>query len=192
MEKDITNWQNLWKEEKSTPLDLNKLITHLNKIEKKGKLERIILLVAVPITIIVLAIVLPIFSNMYYLITILIIGFGMIMILIQSYRSKYNLISNDTELNNHKYIKKLIGKLKQRMLTTSRYMWFYTFLLVLGINIGYIDVLQKFNVSITIQIIIHVVFTVLMICIMYYAIKKRKKENNKDILPLIDFLENLN
>ncbi|SDR95019.1 hypothetical protein SAMN05216503_1491 [Polaribacter sp. KT25b] len=192
MEKDITNWQNLWKEEKSTPLDFGKLVTHLNKIEKKGKLERIILLVAVPITIIVLATLLPILSNIYYLISILIIGFGMIMILIQSYRSKYSLISNDAELNNHKYIKNLIHKLKQRMLTTSKYMWFYTFLLVLGINIGYIDVLQKFNVSITLRIIIHVVFTVFMICVMYYSIEKRKKENNKGILPLIDFLENLN
>lgn len=192
MEKDITNWQNLWKEEKSTPLDFGKLITHLNNIEKKGKLERIILLVAVPVTLIVLAIVLPILSNIYYLIAILIIGFGMILILIQSYRSKYSLISNDAELNNQKYIKNLIYKLKQRMLTTSRYMWCYTFLLVLGINIGYIDVLQKFNVSITLRIIIHVVFTVLMICVMYYAIAKRKKENNNRILPLIDFLENLN
>lgn len=192
MEKDITNWQNLWKEEKSTPLDLSKLITHLNKVEKKGKLERIILLVAVPVTIIILATLLPILSNIYYLIAIVIISFGMIMILIQSYRSKYNLISNDAELNNHKYIKNLIHKLKQRMLTTSKYMWFYTFLLVLGINIGYIDVLQKFNVSITVRIIIHIVFTVLMICVMYFSIEKRKKENNKGILPLIDFLENLN
>lgn len=192
MEKDITNWQNLWKEEKSTPLDVSKLITNLNKIEKKAKLERIILLVAVPITIIVLATILPVFSNIYYLISIVIISFGMIMILIQSYRSKFNMTNNDDELNNNKYIKNLIHKLKQRMLTTSRYMWFYTFLLVLGINIGYIDILQKFNVSVTVRLIIHVVFSVIMISIMYYSIEKRKKENNKRILPLIDFLENLN
>nr|WP_321227665.1 hypothetical protein [uncultured Psychroserpens sp.] len=192
MEKDTTNWQNLWKEEKSTPIDLSKLITHLNKIEKKGKLERIILLVAVPITIIVLATMLPLLSNIYYLISIVLISFGMIMILIQSYRSKYSFISNDAELNNHKYIKNLIHKLKQRMLTTSRYMWFYTFLLVLGLNIGYIDILQKFNLPLLLRIIIHVVFTVIMICIMYYSIEKRKKENNKGVLPLIDFLENLN
>ncbi|NQY07645.1 MAG: hypothetical protein HRT68_15980 [Flavobacteriaceae bacterium] len=192
MEKDIKNWQNLWKEEKSTPLDLRKLITHLNKIEKKGKLERIILLVAVPITIIVLATLLPVLSNIYYSISIILISFAMMMILIQSYRSKYSLISNGAELNNNKYIKYLIHKLKQRMLTTSRYMWLYTFLLVLGINVGYIDILQKFNISIIVRIIIHLIFTVLMICAMYYSIEKRKKENNNGILPLIDFLENLN
>ncbi len=192
MEKDITDWQNLWKEEKSTPLDLSKLITHLNKIEKKGKLERIILLFAVPVTILVLATLLPLLSNIYYLTSVILISFGMIMILIQSYRSKFSLISNDAELNNHKYIKNLIHKLKQRMLTTSRYMWFYTFLLVIGLNIGYLDILQKFNLSLLVRITIHLVFTIVMICIMYYSIEKRKKENNKSILPLIDVLDNLN
>ncbi|MDC1161869.1 hypothetical protein OAT18_00345 [Tenacibaculum sp.] len=192
MEKDITNWQNLWKEEKATPLDVSKLITRLNKIEKKGKLERIVLLIAVPIMIIVLVTLLPLLSNIYYLISIGLISFGMIIILIQSYRSKYNLISNDVELNNQKYLKNLIYKLKQQMLITSRYMWLYTFLLVLGLNIGYIDILQKFNISIAVRIIIHVVFTIVMISIMYYLIEKRKKENNKEILPLINFLENLN
>jgi len=192
MEKDITNWQNLWKEEKSTPLDLNKLITYLNKIEKKGKLERIILLIAVPITIVVLASLLPLLSNVYYLTSIMLISFGMVMILIQSYRSKYSLISNDAELNNHRYIKKLIQKLKQQMLTTSRYMWFYTFLLVLGLNIGYIDILQKFNISIIVRWSIHLIFTGIVFSFMYYSIEKRKKENKKNILPLIDFLENLN
>lgn len=192
MEKDITDWQNLWKEEKSTPLDLSKLITHLNKIEKKGKLERIILLFAVPVTILVLATLLPLLSNIYYLTSVILISFGMIMILIQSYRSKFSLISNDAELNNHKYIKNLIHKLKQRMLTTYRYMWFYTFLLVIGLNIGYLDILQKFNLSLLVRITIHLVFTIVMICIMYYSIEKRKKENNKSILPLIDVLDNLN
>ncbi|MCK0132490.1 hypothetical protein MWU59_13355 [Flavobacteriaceae bacterium F08102] len=192
MEKDITNWQNLWKVEKSTPLDLSKLITHLNKIEKKGKLERIVLLIAVPTTIIVLASLLPLLSNIYYLLSIVLISFGMIMILIQSFRSKYSLISNDAELNNHKYIKNLIHKLKQRMLTTSRYMWVYAFFLILGINIGYIDILQNFDITLIVRIIIHIVFTGIMFYLMYYFIEKRKKENNREIFPLVDFLENLN
>ena len=192
MEKDITSWQNLWKEEKSTPLDLSKLITHLNKIEKKGKLERIILLVAVPITIIVLATLLPLFSNINYLISITLISVGMLIILIQSYRSKYNLTINDAELNNQTYIKNLIHKLKQRILTTSRYMWIYAFFLTLGLNIGYIDILQNFNVTLIIRIIIHVIFTGVMFYLMYYFIEKRKKENDKEIFPLVNFLENLN
>lgn len=192
MEKDIKNWQNLWREEKSIPLDLNKLVTHLNKIEKKGKLERIILLIAIPITIIVLATLLPLFSNTNYIISIGLISVGMLTILIQSYRSKYNLIINDAELNNQTYIKNLIHKLKQRMVTVSRYMWIYAVFLILGLNIGYINILQNFNVTLIIRIIIHLIFTGAMFYLMYYFIEKRKKENDKEILPLVEFLENIN
>ncbi|WP_289043511.1 hypothetical protein [uncultured Olleya sp.] len=192
MEKDITNWQNLWKVEKSTPLDIIKLVENLNKIKKKGNLERIIILITIPITIVFLAILLPLFSNTNYLISIALISIGMLIILIQSYRSKYNFIINDAELNNQTYIKNLIHKLKQRMLTTSRYMWIYAFFLILGLNIGYIDILQNFNATLIVRIIIHIIFTGVMFYLMFYFIEKRKKENNKEILPLVDFLENLN
>jgi len=186
------NWQNLWKVEKSTPLDIRKLITTLNKIKKKGNLERIIILITIPITIVLLATFLPLFSNTNYLISIALISVGMLIILIQSYRSKYNFIINDAELNNQTYIKNLIHKLKQRMLTTSRYMWIYAFFLILGLNIGYIEILQNFNVTLILRIIIHIIFTGVMFYLMYYFIEKRKKENDKEILPLVDFLENLN
>ena len=192
MNKDITNWQNLWKEEKSTPLDIEKTIILLNKIEKKGKLERIILLVTVPLTIIGLAALLPLLPSLYYLTAIVLISFGMLMILIQFYRTRYAIITHEVELNNREYVENVIHRLKQRMLMTSRFMWFYTVFLILGLNVGYIDILQKFNLSIGIRIIIHIIFTVVMGFIMYYTIRRRKKENDKGILPLIHFLENLN
>jgi membrane protein implicated in regulation of membrane protease activity len=192
MDKDITNWQNLWKVEKSTPLDLSKLIKNLNKIEKKGKIERIIMLMTILITLIILTTLLPLLSNTNYLLSIVLISIGMIIILIQSYRSKSNFIINDAELNNQTYIKNLIQKLKQRMLTTSRYMWFYAFFLISGLNIGYINILQNFDITLIVRIIIHIVLTGVMFYLMYYFIEKRKKENNREILPLIDFLENLN
>lgn len=191
MEQDISNWQNLWKEGKSTSIDMNKLIQQLNSIEQKGKLERIILLISTPITIILLMTILPVFSNIHYLIAIILIGLGMLTILIQSYRSKYNLIDNGVELNNEMYIKTLIKKLKERMLTTSRYMWIYTFLLVLGLNIGYLDILEKFNHPLIAKIITHIVLTSVMFYIMYYGIEKRKKKHSNEILPLVEVLKNL-
>lgn len=191
MELDIKNMQNLWKEEKSKPLDLGQLIKHLNTIERKGKSERIVLLISLPITILLLATLLPILSNLYYLIAVALIGLGMLMILIQVYRSKHTLVSNGAELNNNKFIKTLIDKLNQRMLITSRYMWFYTFLLILGLNIGYFDILQNFKLSILARVITHIIITVVMFYIMYYAINKRKKKNDHELLPLIDLLKNL-
>lgn len=191
MEQDISNLQNLWKEEKSSYFDLNKLITQLNKIEKKGKLERIVLLISVPITIVILATLLPLFSNQNYLISILLMSLGMLMILIQTFRSKNNLIKNEHELNNQNYIETLIVKLKERMLTTSRYMWVYALLLITGLNIGYIDILEKFNIPLSAKIITHFMLSGVMLYLFYYGISKRKKKNNDEILPLINLLENL-
>lgn len=191
MEQDISNLQNLWKEEKSTSFDLNKLITQLNKIEKRGKLERIVLLISVPVTIIILATLLPISSNQNYLISILLMSLGMLMILIQSFRSKNNLIKNEYELNNQNYLETLIVKLKERMLTTSRYMWVYALLLITGLNIGYIDILEKFNLPLSAKIITHFMLSGVMLYLFYYGISKRKKKNNDEILPLINLLENL-
>lgn len=191
MEQEISNWQNLWKEKKSSSLDINLLIKQLNNIEKKEKLERIVLLITVPITLIILATNLSIFSNTYYLISIILIGLGMLMILLQTYRSKNNLIENNSELNNRKYIETLIFKLKERILTTSRYMWIYAFLLISGLNIGYIDILEKFNLPLSARIITHFVLTGIMCYLFYYGISKRKKKHKKEILPLIKLLENL-
>jgi len=191
MDQDITKLQNLWKEEKSTSFDLNKLIKQLNNVEQKGKIERIALLISVPITIIVLATVLPVFSNTYYLISIILIGLGMFMILLQSYRSKNSLIKNQYELDNKNYIETLIFKLKERMLTTSKYMWIYAFLLIAGLNIGYIDILGKLNLPLSGRIITHFVISGVMFYLFYYGISKRKKKNKDKILPLIKLLENL-
>lgn len=191
MEKDITNWKSLWKEEVATPIDLSALIKDLNSIEKKGKLERLVLLISILGTIILLVSFLPILSNRYYLTSVIIIGLGMLMILLQLFKSKQKLLNNESELNNQIYIKTLIDNLKQRMLITSKYMWFYTLMLILGINVGYIEVLQNFNMSIVTRIIIHAVITGIMLYIMHYAIEKRKKRNNKRILPLIELLKTL-
>ncbi len=173
MEQDITNWQNLWKEEKSTPIDINGLLKHINNIEKKGKLERIVLLISIPTTIIVLITILPIFTNIYNLISIVLISISMLMILIQVYKSKFSSI-NENMLNNQKYTKTLISKLKERMLTTSKYMWIYAFLLISGLNFGYIDILEKFNMSLISRIIGHIILSSVMLLLMYYLIEKRK------------------
>ncbi|GGW46219.1 hypothetical protein [Arenibacter certesii] len=191
MDPEILNWKNLWKEEKSGPLDITKLIADLNKIEKRGRTERIALLIALPMTLILLLFLLPVLSNTYYLTAVSLIGLGMIMILIQIYKSRFGAIKNEAELSNQKYIVKLIDKLKKQMLITSRYMWFYTLLLILGINIGYVAILEHSGLSLFSRIMIHSVLSAAMFAFMYFSILKRKKKNNQRILPLIAFLDNL-
>jgi len=191
MENNITNWKNLWIEEQPPTLDISLFIKQINTIEQKSKLERIILTIAVPITIVVLIAILPVFSNVYYLIAVSIMSLGMLLILGQSYRSKTDLIKRDSELNNLEFIEYKIDKLKEKMLTTSRYMWIYAILLIIGLNIGYIDILEKFNLPLPAKIITNFVLSAVMLYLFDYGISQKKKQHNKTILPLIEFLKSL-
>ncbi len=189
MEQDISNLKNLWDEKKSSPVDLDTLIIKLTKIEKKNKKERIFLLFAFPFTMIILAILLPIFQSNYYLLSIVFIGIGMFMILLQLYKSKLNNSNKEGSFSNQEFIKATIKSLKEKMITTSKYMWVYTFFLLLGLNTGYVQVLN--TLSFPIRILIHLILTLTIIFFMYLGIKKRKLKNKEDVLTLINELEDL-
>ncbi len=189
MEQDISNLKNLWDEKKSSPVDLDTLIIKLTKIEKKNKKERIFLLFAFPFTMIILAILLPIFQSNYYLLSIVFIGIGMFMILLQLYKSKLNNSNKEGSFSNQEFIKATIKSLKEKMITTSKYMWVYTFFLLLGLNTGYVQVLN--TLSFPIRILIHLILTLIIIFFMYLGIKKRKLKNKEDVLTLINELEDL-
>lgn len=189
MEQDISNWKNLWEEKKTSPLDVKTLIHQLTRVEKRNKKERIILAISFPITVLILLLFLPISESYYYLTAILCIGLGMLLILWQLYKSKLKPNTQEGDLNNQNYIAATIKSLKEKMMITSKYMWMYTFLLLLGLNTGYIEVLQ--HLSIPLRILIHVLLTLGILVFMYVGIKKRMLKNKKEIKPLIDELEDL-
>ena len=188
MEEDIANWKNSWKEEKSDASNVQTLIVALNKLEKKEKRERVFIGVAFPLTLLFLGLVLPIFESYYYSAAIFCIGIGMITLLIQIYWSKLK-YKDEGSFTNQEYIKKNIKRLKGKMMTTSRYMWGYTFLLLTGLNIGYLEVLR--NVGLPLRITIHGVLSIAILVFMYFGIQRRSKKNTKEIVPLINRLESL-
>ncbi|MDQ7918382.1 hypothetical protein RBU60_12430 [Mesonia sp. MT50] len=189
MEQDISNWKNLWEEKKSSPLDVRTLINRLTSVEKKNKKERIFLGISFPITVLILLLFLPISQSYYYLTAIICIGLGMLLILWQLYKSKLKPNTHEGDLSNQNYIAATIKSLKKKKLITSKYMWMYTFLLLLGLNTGYIELLQQ--LTIPMRILIHVLLTLSILIFMYVGIKKRMLKNKKEIEPLIDELEEL-
>ncbi|MEO8935062.1 MAG: hypothetical protein ABI295_12225 [Xanthomarina sp.] len=189
MEQDISNLKTLWGEKKSSPIDLDQLIKNLTDIEKKNKKERIFLLFAFPLTMLVLSILLPIFKNTYYLLSVIFIGIGMFLILIQLYKMKLPKSRKEESFTNQEFIKATIKSLKVKLITTTKYMWIYTFLLLLGLNTGYVEVLHTLDISV--RILIHLLLTLTILIFMYLGIKKRALKNEKDILTLINKLEDL-
>jgi len=111
------------------------------------------------------------------------------MVLIQLYRSKGKITQEKDAFNNQEFIKTTVKSLKEKMITTSKYMWGYTFLLLLAFNIGYLEVLSTLNAPI--RIVIHLMITSAILFFMYAGIKKRVSKNKKDILPLIETLESM-
>lgn len=81
MDNDIKNLQDLWKTPQSKSMDTNQLISELNKNEKKGKVERIMMLLLFPLTIIGLLVLLPVLENGYFLTSVTIITIAMLMII---------------------------------------------------------------------------------------------------------------
>ncbi len=189
MDNDIKDWQNLWQDEKSKPLDIHKMISELNTIEKKGKTERLVLLIATPITIIILLSVLPVFESKFYFLAVLCVAIGMSMILNQAYKSKFKNIQKEEAFSNQDFIKDKYAKLKTKVATTSKYMWIYTLLLILGINFGYLEVFKEF--SLPFRLGMHLSFSVILFVLMYLGINVKQKQNVKEIEPIIKKLEAL-
>lgn len=178
--------QKTWHMAKYEPTDLNQLVFHLNRMESKSKRERILLLILFPLTITVLFLLLPFTKSYYYLMAILLIGIGMLMILFQMYQSKINHHLSIDTLNSKEFINSLIVKYQRKIQITSRYMWIYAILFILGLNCGYIEILKEttlFN-----RIFVHFALTGIFTSFMYSAIRKRNRKNKREILPLLENL----
>jgi len=189
MDQDITSWKNLWDEKKSNSIDLDILIPKINQIEKKNKKESIFLLIVFPLTILILAFLLPVVKSVYYLLAICSIAAGMLLILIQLYRGKIRQGAKEDISSNQDFMKATIKSLHKKRLMTSRYMRIYTVLFLSGINLGYIEIIGSLNV--VSRILMHSAISVAILLFMYFSIRKRINKNNQKMSHLIDELNSL-
>ncbi|MCI4670222.1 MAG: hypothetical protein MRZ79_18950 [Bacteroidia bacterium] len=190
MNDDLRDLQELWQGQESHTKDVSEMIQSLNAFEAKLKKEKRRLQVLFPGTMLFLLALTFLFPmSIYYLIGIGLIGIAMMMILLLVYRNSYPNVSPDQDLSNKEFLQDTIDKLKGRKLITSRYMYIYTFLLVLGINLAYVEVLQE--AGMIFRIFSHGFVTVILPIANIIAIRKREGKNNKELDPLIDQLERL-
>ncbi|MEL6864093.1 MAG: hypothetical protein AAFP19_06730 [Bacteroidota bacterium] len=187
MQDEFKDWQQLWQDQPTSPKDLKIMIQQLNKIERKNRLERIVLVLSFPLTIALLLSVLPVLSSPYYLAAIVLISVAMLMIIWQSYRMRFAPLSEDQQFDNRQFLETQIQKLKIKIKLTSTYMWIYAILLISGINIGYLEALAP--MSPMMRIGLHLFVTVTMLLGMYFGIRHRLKKYQTDLIPLVQQLE---
>lgn len=190
MDDELKELQDLWQGQKASPRDIQELIGELNGLEAKLRKEKRKLLVLFPTTMLVLIALLAILPKApLYIAGISLIGLAMLMVLFLSYRNSFPPVSQQQDMSNEVFLQETIDKLMARKLLTSRYMWIYTALLVLGLNIGYIDVLSE--AGLTFRILGHGFVSIFLPIGNYFAIKKRMAKYEEELDPLIEQLESL-
>lgn len=187
MQDEFKDWQALWQDQPTSPKDLKIMIQQLNKIERRDKIERIILLLSFPVTIALLLSVLPVLSSPYYLAAIVLISVAMLMVIWQSYRMRFAPLSEDQQFDNKQFLETQIQKLKIKIKLTATYMWVYAGLLISAINIGYLEALAPMTPMMRISL--HLLVTITMLLGMYFGIRNRLKKYQTDLIPLVQQLE---
>lgn len=189
MNNDFENFQNIWMQVKSETGEVDKLIENLNQMERKSKRERALLIILFPLTIGVLMMLLPFTKSVYFMTSIGIIAIGMLMLIYLMYQSKIKINMTNESLDNKIFVDSMIINLHRKMRITSRYMWIYSVLLIIGINIGYLEAIKEMDLYI--RIATHSILSAILLWFMYSAIKKKKIKNKREIWPLLEKLENL-
>lgn len=189
MNSNFDDLKNIWQQVKSEPVEYNQLISKLKRMERKSKIERVLLVFLFPLTIISLMILLPFTKSIYYIISISLLGIGMLMILFQMYQSRIKHNIKQDSLSNKEFVDKMIITFNRKMKITSRYLWVYTILLIIGINIGYIEVLAE--MILFHRILVHFAISIVVTWFMYSAINKRIIKNKRENLPIIENLKKI-
>lgn len=186
-QNEFEQWQNIWQGQKASST-ADTIIKKLNKIEHKSRNERRIILVLFPITLIVLTLLIPLFESLLYIMSISFTAIAMLMILFLTYKNKINKTSHE-DLDNTQFLQEQIKHLHAKMKLTSFYMWIYFVLILLGINIAYLEALK--TVSFWLRIVIHFSVSFSLLVFMYFSIQKRLKKYKKELLPLIEQMDRI-
>lgn len=184
MDRDLQHLKVLWQEEKSTPLDLEPLITYLNKVESISRLRRIIGLGLSSLFVIFFWS--SISFNVYNTIASILLGFGLFVLCIALYKSRSKVIYSALNLKNQEFLSFAVRRLKLRLLVPRVQMLVFIICFFIALNIELWMWLNE--TEILFRILAHLslaVFTFLMILVRRFGMDMY----NKQIIPLIKRLE---
>lgn len=176
--------QKLWQAQKPVEFDLDTLISGLKKTEAKQKTEVISMFIVTPLTIGFLFWSMPWRESRAIEISLYIIAFAMIWVLGMALRSKVSKNDSSERFSNEEYLKKQIKKLNFRYQIAKKYMYGYTFLLLLALNISYYILLEPLNAISRIGI--HLALTVIVAGFMHWQMRKKVKKYDKELKPMIE------
>ncbi|MHA7128362.1 hypothetical protein [Algoriphagus namhaensis] len=189
METNFTDIQQLWQSQKAAHFDVQKLIGQLQRLEKKQKREWIIALALLPMTLIVLALVLPWRESSLATTSLVMIGLGMVWMVWLSAKSRVVTTRDSEDFSNQEFIQKQLGKLRLRYTILQKHILIYGGLIALAVNISYLVVLEPLSPGY--RLLSHLNATLFIALVMYGSIRFKKRKYDKELKPMIEHLEKL-
>ena len=189
METNFSDIQQLWQSQKAKELDLNLLMQQMNKVEKKQKLEWMLVLILTPTTIVFLAFVLPLKDSILGSLSLILIGLGMGWVIYLSSKSKLSAQNDPEVFSNQEFIKSQIKKLSLRNRIIRKHMISYGLILILAINLGYLAVLEPLSPGFRISA--HLGASLMIVVIMLITIRRKSKKYDQELKPIIESLKQM-
>lgn len=187
MENKFEDIQKLWQAQKPVEFDITSLMAGMKKTEAKQSREQLFMLICTPLTIGLLFWSMPWRESRGIEISLYIIAFAMIWVLGMALRSKISQNDSSERFSNEEYLKTQITKLNYRYQIAKKYMYGYTFLLLLALNICYFILLEPLDILPRIGI--HLALTCSVAGFMHWQMKKKVKKYDLELKPMIEQME---
>lgn len=188
--KELNDLKNIWQMQE-TDVEVKDILQGLKEIEQKVKKEKRYLLKSFSFTTIILGVIAYCFHSWLFTIGIILIILAMGMVYYLFWGNRAEISDDQNDLSNQQFVKANIDFLEKRRSITSKFMPIYAFLLILGLNISYLDILPLFEISFELQFIVQLTFSLLMAIAFYFSIKNHLKKFDEKVQPLVDELEGL-
>ncbi|MFD1552678.1 hypothetical protein DNU06_09065 [Putridiphycobacter roseus] len=183
MESDFNKWQNLWQQEKSSPLDIDALTIRLHKLERITQYQRLLFL---SVTVYAIYAMLTHLSlNGYNLIAFILLAVAMLFMLVPLFNNRLK----DYGVDNQQYINNRIKYLKGKILIPKLYFLIFIVLFTAALNIAFIGLWEQ--ESVYYSLFFHAI-SLLILLVLLLLRKIGVKNYEKEILPLIASLTKLN
>lgn len=188
---ELDNLQQLWQQQSTAqPIpDPEQTLSGIRAFHEKVRREKRGMTISFIFTFLFLSSTFWMYREPLYIIGILTIFAAMAFLLILMWNNKLHMAGNSFELSNQDFLNANIDFIRKRRAITARYMPVYATLLILGINIGYIDLLGLMDLRLLERIGIHIGLSLIMLLFFRIGIKKHLEKFDQKLAPLLASLK---
>jgi hypothetical protein len=188
---ELDDLQQLWQRQSTAqPIpDPEQTLAGIRQFHEKVRRERRGMTISFVFTLLFLSSTFWMYREPLYIIGILIIFVAMFFLMALMWKNRLRMEGSSFELSNQAFLSANIEFIQKRRAITTRYMPIYAFLLILGINIGYIDLLQLMDLGPLARIGIHLGLSLLMVVFFRIGVRKHLEKLDRQLAPLLASLK---